>query len=261
MLYHLYLLRHFFYPLFDLDYWNYFLNYTVNYLVLHFNVIFNLPCTTVFNNRHYFLYYLLYLYYLRYLNNSLYYFFNKDRHFNDLLNDLFDWNYLLNNDFNLLILNLYMVDNSFNLHFFLHLDNFLFDDLHFHNFGHLSLNLYELLNDGWHLNNSLYFALIRDKLLHFSLDNKRCFYGHMYNLLYFPDLLHLHYLLDQFLYCYDFRNFNYSINYFLNNLLHLHYFRANPEYFENIIHVDGIHNLSFYHTNHTLVHLKYYACF
>lgn len=69
------------------------------------------------------------------------------------------------------------------------------------------------------------------------------------------DLLNFNNLLNNLLDCNDFWYFHYPIHYFLNYLLNFDYFRADSEYFKNIIDIYGIYNLGINHSYNSLIDL------
>jgi hypothetical protein len=78
----------------------------------------------------------------------------------------------------------------------------------------------------------------------------------MDNFLYFLYLLYLYYFLYDFIYSYNFWHLDYSLDYLLHYFFDLNYLRSNSKYLKYVIHIDYIHYLSSYHTNHTLINLQ-----
>ena len=75
----------------------------------------------------------------------------------------------------------------------------------------------------------------------------------MYDFLNFLYLFYLydflHYLIDSHYFWYLY----YSFNYFFHYLFNFYKFGSHSKYFEDIVHIDYIHNLSSYHSNHTFI--------
>lgn len=146
----------------DLNNWNDLLNYPVNNLISHLHMIVSFCCSYIFNLWYYLLNNFFNLNDLRYLNYFLNDSLDKNRHFNDLLNNFLNWDYLFFENFNLLNFSLNMIDHS------LHLDGYFFfyelipKHLDFLNFCYLLLKLNYLLNYCWDFNNSFNYFLIRN---------------------------------------------------------------------------------------------------
>jgi hypothetical protein len=175
--------------------------------------------------------YLLNLYYLRNLNsflyNLLYYNWNLFYYFYNF----FNWFYYLSNNFNFFWLILNVINNFLNLYYFIYFDYFLFKDLDLNYFCDFSVKINRPVNDSWNFNHSFYYFLNWYYSIYNSFHNCRNFQWYM------NDSLNLFYFflsydfLDYLLNCDNLRNFDYSLNYFLNDFLNLYNFRNNSKYF------------------------------
>lgn len=123
-------MRYFYDPFFDLNYNDWLLYNPFDNVVLDFNMILDLSCTSILYLRHDLFNYLLNLYDLRYFDYLFYDLLHINWDFNYPFNNLLNWNKFFNNNFNSLVLNLNMVDYSFDFYYFFNLNysfNILFD--------------------------------------------------------------------------------------------------------------------------------------
>jgi hypothetical protein len=153
------------------------------------------------------------------LNNFLYFFFDNNKLFHNLIasNRHLEWNNNCSLNFNNL-LNLYSLRYKFLCYYFFgylysSLNNLLFNYINWLDYFSFLNSRYDLFNNNLNLFNSWNLNVFN----YFNLDNLFLNYRNSY----------------LFYYLYYFLNFYYSIYDFLNNLRNLHYFLYNPRYDNN----------------------------
>ena len=225
-------------------------------MVFCFNVVFSFLCISILYNRNYFFNDSLYfdnLWNLDYFFNNC---FDEHRNLNDFFYNFLNWNNFFIFQFDLLNLDLDMVDHSFNLNRPVDLYDLFPDKLHLYYLRYLFLKFDYFFNNCWYLNDGLYLLLVRDQCFLFCLNNHGFFDRYMNNFFNLFYLLNFNYLLYNFIDSYNFRNLDNSLNNFLYNFLHFYNFLVDPEDLQNIINIDCIHYLSFDHTNHSFIKFK-----
>lgn len=244
------------YSLLDLDQRNYLLYYTVDHLILGLYMILHLSRTPILNHWHDLLNDFLDFYNLRHFNNFLYYSFHIDWNFNNFFNDFLNRNYFLLHQIYFFDFSLNVVDYSFILNRFFHLHYFFSNHFYLHYLRHYLFHLYQFLHNCRHFYNSLNLFLIWNQLFSLGLYDHGLFNWNMNNFLNFLYFLDLNNFLDLFLHSHHLWHFDNPLNYLLDNLLHLHDLGSHSEHFQDVIHVNYVHDLSSYHANHSLVNFQ-----
>lgn len=248
-------MRDFHDSLLSLDNDDWLLDYPVNDHMLDFDVILNLFGSYDLNLLDYLFTDPLDFNDFRYTNDFFHDLLNIIRNFNDLFYNLLDMDNLFPNDFDLSILDGYVINNLTDCNWLLDLNN-LFDVLlHDFNFRNFFNHFNDSLNNGWHLDHFFNNLFDLNDLLNDSLNDNGNFNRHWDLFLNLSDLLDLNDLLYYLFNSYDLGDLDQSIDNLFNDLFNLDYLRNNSENFENVIDVDASHDLLIDHSDNSLVDL------
>ena len=249
-------LRYFYNSFLSLNYHDRSFNNSVNNNVFNLYMILNLFSCDNINFFNDFLYNFLDLNDFCYSHNFLDNLFHINRDLHNFLNYFFhSYNLLLINN-HLFNFSLNMINNFSNCNwsiYFNYLLNYSINSVHFRDFS-------DYFNDSVLHNRDLYCFLDDFLNLHYfflaSVHNNWYFDGYRDSLLDFNYFLDLDYLLNNFLYCNDLRNFHNSIYDFFYYLFNLNYLWYYSKHFKNIVNVDHIHNFLINHSNNSLINFK-----
>lgn len=197
---------------------------------------------------------------LRNMYNFFNYLFNENFDRNCFFNNLLDSYNLLPYDFDLSDLDNWNMNNLFNDCWLLHFNNFFPDYFLSNKFRDLNNSINNFFNYSWNFDNFFNLSLNSYDLIMMNINIFYNFYWNVNNSFNFNDLRSLNYLFNNLFNWNNLWNFNNSINDFLHNFFNFDNLWDNPKYFQNVINIDNIHNLSINHTNDSFIDIQNCSC-